>query len=156
MCCTFNQPKPHCTSFTGYGHNCPILWLCSSELKCGTSCKVDGSIDGPIKWLQLSNQTRVGMSALIHPFKGISAELVKRGPIEEGYEILIGFLQSISIVELSHGRQSVFEDGGIQLSRDQWDQRVCRAAFHSASTSHKCSSLHCFSCILSLELICQL
>jgi hypothetical protein len=38
------------------------------------------------------------MSALINPVKGISAEAVQRGPIEEGYEILIGLLQSIGIV----------------------------------------------------------
>jgi hypothetical protein len=99
------------------------------------SCKVDGDIDGLIKWLQLSNQTTVGLSALINPGKGISAEVVKRGPIEEGYEILIGLLQSISIVELCQGRQSVFEDGGIQLSRDQWDWRVSRADVISSGWS---------------------
>jgi hypothetical protein len=36
----------------------------------------------------------VGVSALINPVKGISAELVERGPIEEGYEILIGLKQT--------------------------------------------------------------
>ena len=62
------------------------------------------------------------MSALINPVEGISMELVQRGPVEAGDEILKGLPEGISIVELSQGRHSVFEDGGIQLCRDQWNR----------------------------------
>ena len=123
----FNQSKPCCTSFTSYGHNCSILRLLWSELKSGTSTQMDGGIDRAIQWFKFSDQTRVGMSALINPVEGISMELVQRGPVEAGDEILKGLPEGISIVELSQGRHSVFEDGGIQLCRDQWNGRVSGA-----------------------------
>ena len=48
---------------------------------------MDGGIDRAIQWFKFSDQTRVGMSALINPVEGISMELVQRGPVEVGDEI---------------------------------------------------------------------